>query len=89
MRIRNSEGQTPIFRTIYGQCLNLGCGLIVTGSMSWDYQINDSKWDRPRVVLPISPAVARMKAYRDSFAKSDQQDLFDLIDDQEPTEATA
>nr|WP_080940947.1 ogr/Delta-like zinc finger family protein [Stutzerimonas balearica] len=77
MRIRNSEGQTPTFRTIYGQCMNLACGLVLTGSMSWDYQINTSGMDKPRVVLPIAPSVAKMQALRDSRPASDQPDLFD------------
>jgi ssDNA-binding Zn-finger/Zn-ribbon topoisomerase 1 len=87
MRIRNSEGQTPLFRSMYAQCLNIPCGATFSGSMSWDYQLSPSGLDKPRVVLPVAPAVARMRALRDNRERTDQLDLLDTLP--EPEEAFA
>lgn len=86
MRIRNSEGQTPIFRSMYSQCLNIPCSASFSGSLSWDYQLSASGLDKPRVVLPVAPSVERMKALRNLRDKTDQ---LDLLDDLMPTEDLA
>lgn len=78
VRIRTSEGQTPTFRSVYGQCTNMACSLSLSGSFSWDYQLNTSGMDHPRVVLPIAPSVVRMKALKDN-RHSNQPDLLDSI----------
>jgi len=75
MRIRNSEDQTPIFKTMYGECTNLGCGATYTGSLSWEHELTASGLDRPRVRLPVAPSVKRMQAIRDSAPKTDQLDM--------------
>ena len=56
MRIRNSEAQTPTFKTMYAQCTNIACGATYTGSLTWDYALSPSGLDQPRVVLPIAPS---------------------------------
>ena len=75
LRIRNSEGESPIFRSIYGQCMNVACGATFAGSQSWEYELSPSGLDKPRVQLPVAPSVTRMKALRDSRAETDQLDL--------------
>lgn len=80
MRIRNSAEQTPIFKTMYGECTNLGCGATYSGSLSWEYELNTSGVDRPRVRLPVAPSVKRMQAIRDSAEKTNQLDLLDKFD---------
>ncbi|AUF99784.1 transcriptional regulator [Pseudomonas sp. 09C 129] len=80
MRIRNSEAQTPNFKTMYGQCMNILCGATYTGSLSWDYALSPSGIDRPRMVLPIAPSVQRMQALRDSRQKTNQLDLLDAVE---------
>ncbi|MDF3935334.1 ogr/Delta-like zinc finger family protein [Pseudomonas citronellolis] len=85
LRIRNSEGESPIFRSIWGQCLNVACGATFAGSQSWDYELSPSGLDKPRIQLPVAPSVTRMKALRDCREKTDQLDLLDAM----PMEATA
>lgn len=77
MRIRNSEAQTPIFKTMYAQCINVGCGATYTGSLTWDYTLSPSGMDKPRVVLPLAPSVLRIQALRESQTKTNQLDLLD------------
>ena len=80
MRIRNSESQTPIFKTMYAQCTNIACGATYTGSLTWDYALSPSGLDQPRVVLPIAPALLRMKALQDNLPKTDQLDLLNALE---------
>lgn len=80
MRIRNSEAQTPVFKTMYAQCLNIACGATYTGSLSWDHTLSPSGLDKPRLVLPLAPSVQRMQALRDSQKKTDQLDIFDTAE---------
>ncbi|MFY1053597.1 MAG: ogr/Delta-like zinc finger family protein [Pseudomonas sp.] len=79
MRIRNSETQTPTFKTMYAQCCNLACGATYSGSLTWDYALSPSGLDKPRISLPIAPSVQRMQALRDSQPKTDQLDLLDAM----------
>ena len=80
MRIRNSEAQTPTFKTMYAQCTNIACGATYTGSLTWDYALSPSGLDHPRVVLPIAPALLRMKALQDSLPKTNQLDLLNALE---------
>ena len=80
MRIRNSEAQTPTFKTMYAQCTNIACGATYTGSLTWDYALSPSGLDQPRVVLPIAPALLRMKALQDSLQKTNQLDLLNALE---------
>lgn len=80
MRIRNSESQTPTFKTMYAQCCNLACGATYTGSLTWDYALSPSGLDKPRISLPIAPSVQRMQALRDSQPHTDQLDLLDAME---------
>ena len=80
MRIRNSEAQTPTFKTMYAQCTNIACGATYTGALSWDYALSPSGLDQPRVVLPIAPASLRMKALQDSLPKTNQLDLLNALE---------
>lgn len=80
MRIRNSEAQTPTFKTMYAQCTWLPCGATYTGSLTWDYALSPSGLDRPRISLPIAPSVQRMQALRDSQPKTNQLDLLDAVE---------
>jgi len=80
MRIRNSEAQTPTYKTMYAQCLNIACGATYSGSLSWDYALSPSGLDAPRVVLPVAPSVQRMQALRDSRETTDQLDMLDHME---------
>ena len=80
MRIRNSEAQTPTFKTMYAQCTNIACGATYTGSLTWDYALSPSGLDQPRVVLPIAPSLLRMKALQDSLPKTNQLDLLNALE---------
>ena len=80
MRIRNSEAQTPTFKTMYAQCTNIACGATYTGSLTWDYALSPSGLDQPRVVLPIAPALLRMKALQDNLPKTNQLDLLNALE---------
>lgn len=80
MRIRNSEAQTPTFKTMYAQCTNIACGATYTGSLTWDYALSPSGLDQPRVVLPIAPSLLRMKALQDNLPKTDQLDLLNALE---------
>ena len=80
MRIRNSEAQTPVYKTMYGQCLNMACGATYAGALSWDHALSPSGLDQPRVVLPLAPSVQRMQALRDHREKTDQLDMLDTMD---------
>ena len=80
MRIRNSEAQTPTFKTMYAQCTNIACGATYTGSLTWDYALSPSGLDQPRVVLPIAPSLLRMKALQGSLPKTDQLDLLNALE---------
>lgn len=83
LKIRASKEQTPTFRVMYGQCQNLLCGATFSGSMSWDYALSPSGMDKPRVALPVSPSVARMKAMRELRENADQLDLLDAVEEHE------
>jgi hypothetical protein len=80
MRIRNSESQTPIFKTMYAQCLNIACGATYTGSLCWDYALSPSGLDQPRVALPLAPSAQRMQALRDNREPTNQLDLLDVME---------
>lgn len=80
MRIRNSEGQTPVFRTMYAQCVFLPCSYSMVGSLSWEFGLNVSGIDQPRVVLPLAPSTKRMQALREFRPKTDQLDLLDSVE---------
>lgn len=80
MRIRNSEGQTPVFRSMYAQCMHIPCGATFSGSLSWDYTLSPSGMERPLAVLPLAPAVQRMQALREFRPKTDQLDLLDSVE---------
>jgi hypothetical protein len=80
MRIRNSEGQTPVFRSMYAQCMHLPCGATFSGSLTWDYALSPSGMEKPLVVLPVAPAIQRMQARRDLREKTDQLDLLDAAE---------
>jgi len=80
MRIRNSESQTPTFKTMYAQCTSIACSATYSGSLTWDYALSPSGLDAPRVVLPVAPSVQRMQALRDSRPKTDQLDMLDHME---------
>ncbi len=80
MRIRNSESQTPTFKTMYAQCTSIACGATYSGSLTWDHELSPSGLDRPRVRLPVAPSVQRMQALRDSREKTDQLDMLDHME---------
>jgi len=80
MRIRSSVGQTPCFRSTYYQCQNLACGATFSGSVTIDYQLSPSGMAQPLMVLPIAPAIERMKALRESAKATDQLDLLDALE---------
>lgn len=79
MRIRNSAVQTPIFKTMYAECTNLGCGATYVGNLAWEYELNQSKHVRPLVQLPPAPFASRHQATLDSREKTDQLDLLDHL----------
>jgi hypothetical protein len=79
MRIRTSEGQTPCFRSTYYQCTRLVCGATFSGTVTIDFQLSPSGMEKPLMVLPIAPAVERMKALRDTRANDQQPDLLDSL----------
>lgn len=80
MRIRNSEEQTPIFKTMYGECSNLGCGATYNGALTWEYELTPPGIDRPRVRLPAAPSLKRMQAIRDSAKQTNQLDLLEAME---------
>ena len=80
MRIKDSKEQTPTFKTMYAQCTNIACGATYTGSLTWDYALSPSGLDQPRVVLPIAPALLRMKALQDNLPKTNQLDLLNALE---------
>lgn len=80
MRIRSSREQTPTFRTMYAQCTNVACSGSYSGSLTWDYALSPSGVDTPRVVLPIAPAVLRMKAQQETRPETNQLDLLDAVE---------
>lgn len=80
MRIRNSERQTPVFRSMYAQCQYIPCGATYGGSLSWDYELSPSGLDKPRLVLPVAPSALRKQAQRDFREHTDQLDLLDAVE---------
>lgn len=80
MRIRNSEGQTPVFRSMYAQCQHMPCGATYSGSLSWDYALSPSGLDSPRVALPLAPSAVRKQAQQDFREHTDQLDLLDAVE---------
>ncbi|SFI43856.1 Ogr/Delta-like zinc finger [Pseudomonas argentinensis] len=81
MRIRTSVGQTPCFRSTYYQCQNVACGATFSGSVTIDYQLSPSGLAQPLMVLPVAPAVERMKALRDNAKATDQLDLLAALEE--------
>lgn len=75
MRIRSSREQTPTFKTMYAQCTNVACSGSFSGSLTWDYALSPSGLEKPRVMLPIAPAVQRMKALQENRKPSNQIEL--------------
>lgn len=82
MRIRGSKDQTATFKTMYAQCTNIVCSASYSGSLTWDYALNPSGLDKPRVELPVAPSVLRMKALQDSLPQTDQLDLLSPVEAQ-------
>ncbi|TBU78185.1 ogr/Delta-like zinc finger family protein [Phytopseudomonas daroniae] len=80
MRIRTSVGQTPCFRSTYYQCQNVACGATFSGSVTIDYQLSPSGLEQPLMVLPVAPAMERMKALRDNRTATDQLDLLEALE---------
>lgn len=74
--------QTPTYKTMYAQCMNMGCGATFSGSLSWDYSLSPSGLDKPRVVLPVAPSVQRMQALIEQRNKRPHQDQLELLDGQ-------
>ncbi|XXF10884.1 ogr/Delta-like zinc finger family protein [Pseudomonas sp. D2-3] len=81
MRIRTSVGQTPCFRSTYYQCQNVACGATFSGSVTIDYQLSPSGLEQPLMVLPVAPAVERMKALRDNAKATNQMDLLAALEE--------
>lgn len=81
MRIRTSVGQTPCFRSTYYQCQNVACGATFSGSVTIDYQLSPSGLAQPLMVLPVAPAVERMKALRDNAKATNQMDLLAALEE--------
>lgn len=81
MRIRTSVGQTPCFRSTYYQCQNVACGATFSGSVTIDYQLSPSGLEQPLMVLPVAPAMERMKALRDNAKATDQMDLLAALEE--------
>jgi len=81
MRIRTSVGQTPCFRSTYYQCQNVACGATFSGSVTIDYQLSPSGLAQPLMVLPVAPAVERMKALRDNAKATNQLDLLAALEE--------
>ncbi|OLU22494.1 transcriptional regulator [Pseudomonas sp. PA15(2017)] len=81
VRIRSSEGQSPLFRTMYGQCTYVPCGYNIVGSLNWDYGLNASGMDKPRITLPLAPSVVKRQAHKDCRLKKDQLDLLDALEE--------
>ncbi|WP_454255163.1 ogr/Delta-like zinc finger family protein [Pseudomonas sp. Marseille-Q8238] len=80
MRIRNSQAQTPVFKTMYAQCMNVACGATYVGSLGWEYALSPSGLDAPRVVLPLAPSAQRMQALRDNRKPTAQLDMLDPVE---------
>lgn len=80
LRIRTSEGQTPCFRSLYYQCMNLVCGGTFSGTQTIDFQLSPSGIERPLTPVPIAPYITRQKAIRDSRTGTDQPDLLDQLE---------
>jgi len=80
LRIRTSEGQTPCFRAIYFQCMNLMCGATFNGSLSIDYTLSPSALEKPLTVVPIAPYVERQRAAQDLRKPTNQPDLLDQLE---------
>ncbi|PZW46407.1 Ogr/Delta-like zinc finger protein [Pseudomonas sp. URMO17WK12:I2] len=81
MRIRTSVGQTPCFRSTYYQCQNVACGATFSGSVTIDYQLSPSGLEQPLMVLPVAPAVERMKALRDNAKATNQMNLLAALEE--------
>lgn len=81
MRIRTSVGQTPCFRSTYYQCQNVACGATFSGSVTIDYQLSPSGLEQPLMVLPVAPALERMKALRDNAKATNQMDLLAALEE--------
>lgn len=80
LRIRTSEGQTPCFRAIYFQCMNLICGATFNGSLSIDYTLSPSALEKPLTAVPIAPYIERQRAAQDLRKPTPQSDLLDHLE---------
>jgi hypothetical protein len=79
MRIRTSEVQTPVFKTMYGQCTNVACGGSYVGSLGWEFRLNTPGTERPLTDLPLAPAAMRHKIFRSQQPATRQLDMLDAI----------
>lgn len=75
--ILTSREETPCFTRMYYQCSNVLCGATFNGTQTIDQQLSPSGLEKPLMVLPVSPAVERMRALQAMRPESDQLDLLD------------
>lgn len=82
MRIRNSLAQTPVFKTMYAQCLNAACSASYAGSLTWDHTLSPSGLDQPRLTLPLAPSALRKQALVDNRenTNTNQMDMLDAVE---------
>lgn len=79
MRIRGSETLTPTYKSMYGQCTNMGCGGIYSGSLTWDFSLNTPGVEQPIVQLPLAPSAVRRAAFKVSRPDTTQMDMLDAM----------
>ena len=53
--IRSSQVESPLLKTLYGQCTNLGCGWTGKAHLEWAFTMSPSAVPNPDIDLPFTP----------------------------------
>lgn len=54
INIRSSKIESPLLKTLYGQCQNIACGWTGKAHMEWAATISPSAIENPSIQLPRS-----------------------------------
>lgn len=75
IRIRTSEGLTPLFRVAYLQCMNEPCGFTARAAIEITHELSPSGLPNVQVKLPVADAVMRQQAIKTETNNENQAEL--------------
>lgn len=81
IRVRNSIGMHPLFRSMYLQCTNVNCGATYRGQLEITHTMSPSACPNPDIHLPLADYAMRRLAAKQEEDK--QMDIDDVLENDE------